>query len=429
MAAWIGYDLFQEAAYLLTSGQPAEHASVPALEMHIAVLRGLLREAGLPFVEIPPVPHGYDFIGCLTHDVDFGGIRNYGLDHTTLGFLYRATLGSCADALKGKSTWRRLWKNLGAVLRLPAVHAGVARDFWILFERYLEMEKGKSTFFFIPFKGRPGESPLGTAPSRRAAGYDVHDLHAEIAAILRAGGEVGLHGIDAWRDTEKGTEEVEEISRAAGAPVSGARIHWLYFSQDSPGTLERAGLNYDSTIGYNQTIGFRAGTAQAYRPLDSRNLLELPLVIQDTALFYPDRMGLGEEEAGRACSSLIKTMSRVGGALVVNWHDRSLSPERLWDSFYAGLLAEIRSFKVWFATGSEAAGWFRKRRAVHWDWVGCDGAELKGALGGVEGGIGPDLCLRIYNTAEGSGAGWCETALAADLGPRTRSFSYTPKKG
>ena len=30
-------------------------------------------------------------------------------------------------------------------------------------------------------------------------------------------------------------------------------------------TLEKAGFSYDSTVGYNETIGYRAGTAQVFK--------------------------------------------------------------------------------------------------------------------------------------------------------------------
>src|SRR3712207_3468571 len=38
----LGYDLFAEVEHLLTQGQPREFARVPALELHIAILRDLL---------------------------------------------------------------------------------------------------------------------------------------------------------------------------------------------------------------------------------------------------------------------------------------------------------------------------------------------------------------------------------------------------
>ena len=42
----IGYDLFGEVRHLLAGGQPAARASIPTLELHIAVLRHVLLESG-----------------------------------------------------------------------------------------------------------------------------------------------------------------------------------------------------------------------------------------------------------------------------------------------------------------------------------------------------------------------------------------------
>src|SRR5439155_25937613 len=116
------------------------------------------------------------------------------------------------------------------------------------------------------------------------------------------------------------------------------RMHWLYFSEDSPRILEEAGFSYDSSFGYNNTVGFRAGTSQAFCPLTAQSLLELPLTIQDTAMFYPAHLNLHEAEALDSCRRLIESASRFGGALTVNWHTRSLSPERLWGDVCRRLL-------------------------------------------------------------------------------------------
>ena len=90
----IGYNLFEETRFLLTTGQPAANASTPTLDLHIALLRDLITRAGLPVAEIPPVPAGSAFIACLTHDIDHPALRNHFFDRTMFGFLYRATIGS-----------------------------------------------------------------------------------------------------------------------------------------------------------------------------------------------------------------------------------------------------------------------------------------------------------------------------------------------
>jgi len=66
----IGYDLFSEIRTLLTVGQPTANASLPTLDLHIAFLRDFITGSGVPVFEIPPVPDGYQFLACLTHDVD-----------------------------------------------------------------------------------------------------------------------------------------------------------------------------------------------------------------------------------------------------------------------------------------------------------------------------------------------------------------------
>jgi hypothetical protein len=141
-------------------------------------------------------------------------------------------------------------------------------------------------------------------------------------------------------------------------------MHWLYFSNASPRHLEDAGFQYDATCGYNDAIGFRAGTLQAFQLAASTNLLELPLSIMDTALFYPGYLGLTAEQGVDRCSKLVTEARRFGGTLVINWHDRSLAPERQWGRCYQGLLTEIESADAWFAKGVEAVEWFRWRRSI-----------------------------------------------------------------
>jgi len=98
----LGYDLFQEIHWLLTSGQPVENAHFPSIELHIAMLRNWMLEAGVAFIEIPPVPAGKRFMVSLTHDIDFIGIRDHKFDHTMWGFLYRSSVGALRDFARGR---------------------------------------------------------------------------------------------------------------------------------------------------------------------------------------------------------------------------------------------------------------------------------------------------------------------------------------
>ena len=141
-------------------------------------------------------------------------------------------------------------------------------------------------------------------------------------------------------------------------------MHWLYFDALSLAKLEEAGYTYDSTFGYNETVGYRAGTLQPFRPPWTKKIWELPLHIQDTALFYPDRMGLDESEAFEYVSRVIDDAVAHGGVITINWHHRSIAPERLWDGFYLRILDELKRRGGCFVCASDAINWFQVRRGV-----------------------------------------------------------------
>jgi hypothetical protein len=282
------------------------------------------------------------------------------------GFVFRAIFASLKNAVRGRTSARDLMKNWWAVLKLPFVYLGVAKDFWRDFaSSYLTLEGAiHSTFFVIPFKGRPGKKADGPAPAIRGAAYGAKDIADSIQRLKSSGCEIGLHGIDAWIDASKGREELAEIKGLTGSQEVGVRMHWLYSDQNSVSLLEAAGAAYDSTSGYNETVGYRAGTTQVFKPLNTSHMLELPLHAMDTALFYPTYLGLSEPEAKNRLRQLVDTALLYGGTVTINWHDRSLAPERLWDKSYRGLVQELKSRGAWFATAREAVSWFQERRSA-----------------------------------------------------------------
>lgn len=397
----IGYDLFAEVGQLLKNGQPIAYAQQPTLELHIALLRDLITSGGVAIIEVPPNPFGHDFAVCLTHDVDHPVMRNHLWDSTMFGFLFRATIGSLRRVMQGRLTFLDMLKNWGAALRLPLMHLGLVRDVWrkSLCD-YAVVEQGLgSTFFFIPFRDRPGKRNSGSAPGLRAAKYGVDDVEEEMSSLAGIGCEIGLHGIDAWCDEAKAAEEKERIIRVTGEREIGVRMHWLYFDEHSHRTLENAGFAYDSTVGYNETVGFRAGTLQVFQPLDVSRLMELPLHIMDTALFYPGRSNLGPGPARDQVDRIVGHASRLGGVVTINWHDRSLAPERMWGGFYQELLDCLKSRGACFATAGTLVTWFRDRRAVRLEELPAVPGQLRVnvKLGNNSGG--KQMRLRLHTPA------------------------------
>jgi len=63
----IGYDsLLRCAIYFLRSTSSVR--ARPIHRIHITILRDILVGASNTFEEVPPVPAGYNFIVCLTHE-------------------------------------------------------------------------------------------------------------------------------------------------------------------------------------------------------------------------------------------------------------------------------------------------------------------------------------------------------------------------
>jgi len=199
---------------------------------------------------------------------------------------------------------------------------------------------------------------------RRLAVYDVTEERGLIQDLSSKGMEIGVHGIDAWHDAEKGRQEQRRIYETAGAPVAGIRMHWLCFDKLSPRLLDQAGFQYDSTVGYNETVGYRAGTTQVFRPEGTDTLLELPMHIQDTALFYKGYLELRESGAWKLCETIMRNAAAYGGVVTILWHTRSLAPKG------SGATSTDACSKAFAPAPSglrrqpRSCQWFRYRRAV-----------------------------------------------------------------
>jgi hypothetical protein len=128
----------------------------------------------------------------------------------------------------------------------------------------------------------------------------------------------------------------------------------------------------------------------------------------DTAMFYPAYLNLSFSEAGTLMGQLADQAVRFGGVLTVNWHDRSIAPERLWDEAYQSLLNDLQSRGAWFATAAQVVSWFRGRRGISFEEIcGSDGsATLRVSLPSPS--AAPTYRLRIQRPVDGARLGSME---------------------
>lgn len=170
-----------------------------------------------------------------------------------------------------------------------------------------------------------------------------------VGAILEGGGEVGLHGSYlAARDAERLAAEVRALEEL-GAEVRGQRYHYLRLDPHANlAPLASLGLRYDTTLGFPDAPGFRAGIAQPFRPWDvdsdrPLDLLEIPLAAMDVTLGEERYLGLSAHEAEGRLLALLDYAAEHGGGFSILWHTDRFDPgtARGWDRLYLRLLDAV----------------------------------------------------------------------------------------
>jgi hypothetical protein len=162
------------------------------------------------------------------------------------------------------------------------------------------------------------------------SGYDPrHDrIRKVIQWLWQHRVENGVHpGYGTFGCSQELQAELQILRSVLGTDQLGGRQHYLRWCPDTWIDWENCGLAYDSTVGYADRIGFRAGTCVPYHPwllpLDREaRLLEIPLLVMDTCLL--ESMRLRGDKLLNAVSRLIHTCRVVGGVFTFLCHNTTL---------------------------------------------------------------------------------------------------------
>lgn len=162
--------------------------------------------------------------------------------------------------------------------------------------------------------------------------------------------EMGIHpGYYTFLAPEKLIAEVEKLRCVLGDQELGGRQHFLRWSPATWLHWEMAGLGYDSSVGFADQIGFRAGTSFPYRPwlLDlnrEADLLEIPLLVMDATL--TSYLNLAYEDSLATVRDVIACCKKVGGVFAFLWHNDSLV-QRKSRMLYQQILLELSGVKTY----------------------------------------------------------------------------------
>lgn len=337
----VQYDILGLAFWMLNRMEEGsstvcdEHGRFPATASH-AFRHGYLER---PLVDEWLVILGQVIVGCwprtvlkewhsevvLTHDVDRPS--RYG---------FRSAPG----LLKAIAADFSLRGDMWAPFVGPIVKFHIAKGLhrWDPYNTYdwimdhSEANGRKSAFYFIC-----GRSIADVVP-------DYCISHPAIRGLLRRiherGHEIGLHpSYQAGLDESLLSSEVNRLLRECetmGIRLNGwgGRMHYLRCRMPSSFRLWwKAGMSYDSTLGYADLPGFRCGTCHEYRPYDEHDGPSLPirirpLIVMDATLLSPQFLGLNSEDSRVRILKLRTQCEQVGGKFVVLWHNTELYNER-----------------------------------------------------------------------------------------------------
>jgi len=311
----------------------------------------------------PIWPNNKPYAVCITHDIDHVSRYNILQNFETI-----------TKAVK-TMTRGRMKKNLSmGVDSFLNVFCGLTKssDPYSNLDLIYNVEKRsniRSTLFFPPEKVEKRHYSDCVYRFRdKITFYDKKICIEEIVKIFKRDGfEIGLHSqwyaLDSIDDFLKEKTQLENL---LNENILSHRAHFLRFdNKRSPEIYKRAGILYDSTLGFNDNIGFRRGTSYPFYLYDINNnkkldVLEIPLIIQDSAMFVKTKgMRIEREMALRYIYEIKERVKNTGGVLTVLWHPHEMRNEEYYLTFM-DMIKMLKEDDPWFGTMSEIGEWWKK---------------------------------------------------------------------
>jgi peptidoglycan/xylan/chitin deacetylase (PgdA/CDA1 family) len=200
----------------------------------------------------------------------------------------------------------------------------------------------RSTFFVMAGHGHRAD---GAAPE------SYERLRPKLVeTLVDAGAEIGLHGSYlAAEDLDRLASERALLAQLDG-PLVGHRYHYLRVDPHrNLVPLEGLGFRYDTSLGFPDALGFRAGIAHPFRVWDMArdrpsDLIEVPLAVMDATLAEKRYEGLSAEAAKPRILALLDWAAEHGGGFSILWHpERFDAPSaRGWDRLYFDVMDAVR---------------------------------------------------------------------------------------
>lgn len=332
-------------------------------EILYKALCGIFR-AELPRVPLWPSNKRYAIV--LSHDVD-----------APLSYIDTDFRIKWLKKLKAESRYYEYFRGLFSFIGVSAKkisghYPRSENDPNFCFESWMELQNklnSKSTFYVA----------TTTSADKYGDTRDVNyifsrkDIVQSMIRLIDNGWAIGLHGsINSWRLEDRIFSEKESLQKVLGNyQIKGVRNHFWALDDIAPertlAMQARAGFNYDSSLGLNDSPGYRRGIAWPFNPYDKSShkvvqIIEIPPTIMDGGVFYRD---VTPNEGKDEILDHIKRTFVSGGAVVINWHLEQLNPVRLRGAgpiLADALLELVNDSEIYWASPDELYIWWKLRR-------------------------------------------------------------------
>jgi hypothetical protein len=325
-----------------------QNLQVPVVDILIKYLdrliRDRIRQDKKIAVRVLPWPGGEDMGIAFTHDVDITRSIRFKTRLVKMGEGYFYRLVGKSHILE--DTKKAIKEKDSQAWNLPELLSHYKNKNWT------------ATFFFIAkiMEGTHWRYNIFSGKFKRLFKQLTDNEH-----------EIALHPSKFAFDRPRYyREEKRKLGKASGIEIVGMRQHYLRAKFPRLWALaEKAGLRYDSSLGYNFQAGFRAGTTHPFKVFDILDNRPLSLIEFSLHLFEHNLPNSGNdiEQSKKTIFGLIQEVSKYNGLFVSLLHPSNFvhSPyKELWEYLEKILLRK----KSYVTTLSNHLTWLNTRERI-----------------------------------------------------------------
>jgi len=269
----------------------------------------------------------------LSHDVDY--------INKTIQLRLKQTAFNGYNTLKSITKPAQFIKNISRMFKF----AFSTPSYWC-FDYWTKLEKEhnqRSTFYIYVKNGKKDFKSWLIDPS-----YDVSKntkLQHKLKDLYNEGFDIGLHGsYYSAKDFDRLEKEKNILESTLGIEVTKTRQHWLNYFENTTPYLHEKLFQTDSTLAWNDKIGFRSGCASKFRPYNFKNnkafnYYIIPQIIMDSNVYDYSK----DKKIFEKTKNMIKLSKNISKTthISISWHQRVCSSDYNWYEFYEELLHAV----------------------------------------------------------------------------------------